>query len=224
MTRRRARGNGNTRKESISRGLRSTVVVVRNFSVATVVDAGHVISSAKSVLHYQNGVGGSSPSGLTLGQNIIGSSTVGGGLFIKGVIMKVRVTIKFLNLESFPIVINIGYLSSSSYGVFTNNLQNSHATLAKKIIHLEKTGVQGDIKSVTLTFDIPKLEGNFNYGAFRANSSNWCTWASAATNSQGMFVEGYDIGIAINAVNGFACHMIGEYWIDVLQSNDNLLV
>lgn len=230
MTRRRARRNKTSRKETgfnLNPQTKSAVLVVKSYSNALLNNAGgHLYAGEKNALHPANGVVTSTPITQLLSDNLLGPNlTLVAGVFTKGTIRRVKTEINFLNLEAFPVKVKVGYLNSNSYTNFTNNSQIQDVSLlADGIVYLEKTGVVGDMKSITLEWNIPVLEGNFDPDAYKQNTIYWITYASSSTAGIGWYVQYNDQHLTNNLVSGVSIDCVQTFTIDILQQNKMLLV
>jgi len=227
MTRSRARRSTQGKiPRVLSSKNNSLVVVVKSYSNALLNNATHIYAGNKQALHPANGVVSSTPVSQLWSDNILGPNlTLAAGLFTKGTIRKVKTIITFRNQEGFPVICKIGYLNSNSYTNFTNNsqIQDTYLLCDKKII-VNQNGIDGYVKTVILTWDVPALEGNFDSSSYRQNTNYFITYASGSSAGYGWYVQINDEHLTSNLVNGVSINCEQHFVIDAIQSNKMLLV
>lgn len=222
---RNARNSDSLNVGKLGTGLVSKInFVAKSTSHATINNAGSHFAGNESRIHpyygTYGGVAGSIDSAFMNGSVV--NKNISYGLVSNLLVKKAKYTLRFRNLEAFAVRIAILPVASSLIGALG---LNSNGRLDEmpgcKYIDLNKAGVTGDMKSITVSFDCAKING------YTEDQYQGINGYYGASNSTGTVYTGYYISmvsddVSTNFVNGVSMLSVGEFDCTGTQQNVTL--
>jgi len=143
------------------------------------------------------------------------------GFFTNLVVKKARIKIVITNNDLFVKQINFLQIPYASSGTLGANVLKRLALFPNcKSFTLEKAGVHGDTKTITLNFDLSKIEGYTSMAEYENTPSYFASNTTRGTNYSAFYMQGWSLDDASIQVSG--CSILAESEYDVSGITQNV--
>jgi hypothetical protein len=139
--------------------------------------------------HPAYGINGGSTSGQKYTRTIVNSNATSSGYAARFIIRRTKMKFTLVNGEAFPVSMTaVAYPSIQASTLSVSNYSTDLiGCVSAKTVVVQKVGVAGNIRSLTISFDNAQLEGLDPIAL--QQTSFWCTYTAASSLYQAVYLQ-----------------------------------